>query len=97
MAKSFDIVRKNAPELARRIEARHYFIKKDEVAALIAIDRLLPVLVRCGGGRFTCPIQDLNHFIGIIERNASLPTESAPLGNPFCDYVRDVSIPAGEV
>ena len=92
MAKRFEIVRQKAPELARTIEARHYFITKEEVDALTTIDRLLPVLVRCGNGRFTCPIQDLNHFIGIIETHHF----HGPVG-PGSDYVRDVSIPAGEV
>lgn len=95
MANRFEIVRKTAPDLARSIEARHYFIKKDEVAALIAIDRLLPVLVRCGNGRFTCPIQDLNHFIGIIEAHYNAATFIP--GRSGSDYVRDVSIATGEV
>jgi hypothetical protein len=46
---------------------------------LIAENRLQPVLVRCGGGRFSCPVQDLQHFIDIITREDS-------------DYVRDVSV-----
>jgi hypothetical protein len=95
MAKRFEIVRQKAPELARTIEARHYFITKEEVDALTTIDRLLPVLVRCGNGRFTCPIQDLNHFIGIIEAHYNAAT-FVP-GRSSGDYVRDVSIPAGEV
>lgn len=45
--------------------------------------RLTPLLVRCGGGRFTCPAQDVAHFIGLVERQ------------PGGDYVRDVSIPVG--
>ena len=42
-------------------------------------DRLRPVLVRCGRGRFTCAAQDAEHFIAIIERDGS-------------DYIRDVSL-----
>lgn len=46
---------------------------------LIAEDRLQPVLVRCGGGRFSCPVQDVEHFANIISEEGS-------------DYVRDVSV-----
>lgn len=41
--------------------------------------RLHPCLVRCGCGRFTCGMQDVQHFIDIIEKEGS-------------DYIRDVSI-----
>ena len=37
------------------------------------------ILVRCGNGRFIAPIDQVKHFIDIIEREKS-------------DYVRDVSI-----
>ena len=50
-------------------ESLNDFVKKD---------RLAPVLVRCGGGRFTCPAQDAKHFIRIITEHNE-------------DYVRDVS------
>lgn len=46
---------------------------------LLKEDRLQSVLVRCGGGRFSCPIQDLQHFIDIINKDGT-------------DYVRDVSV-----
>ena len=51
----------------------------EHVAGVKAIKRLQPVLVRCGGGRFSCPVQDLDHFVDII-------------GADGRDYVRDVSI-----
>ena len=50
-------------------ESLNDFVKKDGLA---------PVLVRCGGGRFTCPAQDAKHFIQIITEHGE-------------DYVRDVS------
>jgi hypothetical protein len=56
----------------------------DTDVALIAADpatRLQLLLVRCGGGRFLAPAQDVAHFIDIIEENGR-------------DHVRDVSIPA---
>ena len=48
---------------------------------LKALDRLLPVLVRCGGGRFTCAAQDFEHFMACVIAGG--------------DYVRDVSAPVG--
>lgn len=42
--------------------------------------RLLPILVRCGGTRFTCGLQYLDTMIDMVEKSG--------------DYVRDVSIPA---
>ena len=54
-------------------------LRRDERA------RLWPILVRCGGGRFTCPAQDVNHFVGIIRES----------NEERGDYVRDVSLVAG--
>jgi hypothetical protein len=56
-----------------------FLTQKEDEAKLIAEDRLQLVLVRCGSGRFFCPVQDLQHFIDIITREDS-------------DYVRDVSV-----
>jgi hypothetical protein len=56
-----------------------FLANREDQEKLIAEDRLQPVLVRCGGGRFSCPVQDLQHFIDIITREDS-------------DYVRDVSV-----
>ena len=66
------------------------FLTEPEVAALAADPktRLLWLLVRCNGGRFSCPAQDVKHFIALVERRD--PTDSLPLG----EWVRDVSIPA---
>lgn len=46
---------------------------------LLEEDRLQMVLVRCGSGRFACPIQDLAHFRDIINADGR-------------DYIRDVSV-----
>lgn len=63
-----------------RIMARsHGFMQQDDVAELVKIARLHPVLIRCGSGRFTTPAQDVTHFIDIINRDGA-------------DYVRDVSL-----
>lgn len=59
----------------------HGFLPKPALEKLVKLNRLNPVLVRCGGGRFTCPAQDAQHFIDIITKEGS-------------DYIRDVSIPA---
>ena len=46
--------------------------------------RLLQCVVRCGNGRFVCPLQDVSHFVEIIEREGS-------------DYIRDVSLTSDEL
>jgi hypothetical protein len=56
------------------------FITDADVAELIALDRLCPCLVRCGGVRFTCGAQYLKAMIAMVEKSG--------------DYVRDVSITA---
>ena len=48
---------------------------------LIKLDRLCPVLVRCGACRFTCAAQDCAHLLECIAAGG--------------DYVRDVSFPVG--
>jgi hypothetical protein len=70
--------------IQRAQRERAGFLSEDDVAKIAAdpTTRLTPLLVRCGGGRFTCPAQDVKHFIAIIERTDM-------------DCVRDVSIPAG--
>lgn len=66
--------------LGRFIEARPFgFVRDSDMSELIAIDRLCPLLVRCGGVRFTCGAQYLATMIAMVERAG--------------DYVRDVSIP----
>lgn len=57
------------------------FITEKQLPELIALDRLHPVLVRCGGGRFTCGAQDVEHFLKCVAAGG--------------DYVRDVSLPVG--
>ena len=61
------------------------FLTEADVAAIAAdpATRLTKLLVRCQGGRFLAPAQDVAHFISIIEASG-------------LDHVRDVSLPAGE-
>ena len=62
-------------------QQHHGFIRKEDIPTIINENRFEPLLVRCGGGRFTCPAQNVEHFIEIIGKENS-------------DYVRDVSFPA---
>lgn len=59
------------------------FLRDADMPALIALDRLCQVLVRCGGCRFTCAAQDVKHLIACLESGG--------------DYVRDVSFPVGSM
>src|SRR5881392_2872760 len=59
------------------------FLSEADIPKLIALDRLCPVLVRCGGCRFTCGAQDVQHLMRCVEAGG--------------DYVRDVSFPVGSV
>lgn len=86
-------IRHYKPMLADKIEhEQHGYILDNQVEELKQINRMLLVLVRCGCGRFLCPIQDLQHFIAIIEEHAKLKSEKEK--QPHCgDHIRDVSLP----
>jgi len=91
-----ETIRRVNPTLAHKIQnVQHGFIIAADVPALVEINRLMLVLVRCGCGRFLCPVQDLNHFMGIIEKHAEMvKAHTGELLNANTDYVRDVSLPA---
>lgn len=55
------------------------FFGAHQLREIVAENRLAPCLIRCGGGRLTCPAQDVQHWITIIERDGS-------------DYIRDISL-----
>lgn len=57
-----------------------FITSEADLDAVIAENRLEPVLVRCGGCRFTAPAQDVRHLTKAV----------AAVG----DYVRDLSFPA---
>jgi len=63
----------------KKLKENMGFITEKELSQIINENRLQPMLVRCGGGRFVCPAQDVQHFIDIIQREGT-------------DYIRDVSI-----
>ncbi len=69
--------------LLQEIINQHGFLQEPQLEELVELDRLRPVLIRCSGGRFTCPAQDAKHFIEIIEAT------TVGVG----EYVRDVSLP----
>lgn len=58
-----------------------YITTPDELAELVRIDRLRPVLIRCGGCRMTVGAQDVTHVCKLIKAGG--------------DYVRDISINGG--
>lgn len=65
------------------LKARAYgFISSEELDMVVVENRLHPCLVRCGGGRFVAPAQDVKHFIAIIERDT----------HDQSDYIRDISL-----
>lgn len=68
------------PALANTIKERGGFITSDQMDELNKIIPNQLLLVRCGNGRFLTPLNQLNHFIRIINNEKS-------------DYVRDVSLP----
>lgn len=57
------------------------FLRDTDIAELVKLDRLCQVLVRCGGCRFTCSAQDVEHLEQCIKAGG--------------DYIRDVSFPVG--
>jgi len=65
--------------IADRLKDSYGFVTDLDMPAVVAEDRLYPCLVRCGGGRFKCPAQNVKHFVDIIEADGR-------------DYVRDVSL-----
>lgn len=81
------------PTLAAKIVGQATFLDENDIKEVEKIDRMMLVLVRCGNGRFLCPVQDVQHFISIIEEHSKLKEEKE--GKPFQgDYIRDVSFPA---
>lgn len=86
-------IRRANPRLANKIVSQNGYVLDDDVDALIRVDRLMMVYVRCGCGRFMCSVQDLRHFLTIIKEHSEFKSKRDR--NPMAgDYVRDVSIPA---
>ncbi len=88
---SFSAIQGKNPALAKKVKEQHYFLTVEDCEALEKIDRHTQVLVRCGGGRFTCAVQSVKHFIHIInEHRKEVYNDDIMKGG---DYVRDVSLP----
>ncbi|HLX60308.1 MAG TPA: hypothetical protein VKX17_03400 [Planctomycetota bacterium] len=81
------------------------FLNEETIPAALALateqsDRLTQCVVRCGCGRFVCALQDVAHFIGIIERDFSTLQGAVPISDAAslvalkagADYVRDVAL-----
>lgn len=87
--KDIATIEKHLPEVAVQIRKDGGFMRNVSVKAIAGNPetRLVNMLVRCGNGRFLCPAQDVEHFIGIIDRDRNSKSIDS-------DYVRDVSLPA---
>lgn len=92
------VLAKLGPVLAKRFELKGFFVQDTDIPILIGVDRFIRVLVRCGNGRFFCPVQDVKHFVDIIESHYanSTPNQQMGKGGVQPDYVRDVSLYFGD-
>ena len=48
------------------------FLTDATLPELIKLDRLHPCLVRCGGGRFVCAADQVDHFIKALRARVSI-------------------------
>jgi ribosomal protein S27AE len=65
--------------IAEIVANQYSFLKTGDLEKVVEENRMCMILVRCGNGRFVCPVQDAQHFIDIVDGHGG-------------DYVRDVSI-----
>lgn len=91
LERNFARIQNVNPALAAKIKKQCFFIDANDAVQLEEIDRLMNVLVRCGCGRFTCAVQNLKHFMTIIEEHAKLKSEKTGLPMQG-DYIRDVAL-----
>lgn len=91
MQKSLIKIGRSHPVLADQLRTRGGFLLDEMLPKLVEIDRLMPVLVRCNNGRFTCAVQDVKHFCTIIEEHAEFKAkaEGVELAG---EWVRDISL-----
>ncbi len=85
------------PILHAKIGRQHFCIDTNDLNELIKLDRLTPVLIKCGNGRFTCPAQDVIHWIDIIDSQRKLAEAIIATQKPGSmtietDYVRSVEM-----
>lgn len=74
-------ISRSNPTLANKINGQYGSLTNEDIPEVEKIDRMMMVLVRCGNGRFLCPVQNAIHFCNIIDKEGT-------------DYVRDVSFPS---
>ena len=77
------IFNKGYATLALKLDKQHGFVTNEDISNLTNIDPKLLVLVRCGNGRFTIPLANLNDVVAQIDAKT----------HKQYDYVRDISIP----
>lgn len=71
-------------DIKRIKEENHGFIASDDdLADVVRENRLQPLLVRCGNGRFVCPAQDVETFVRMVNADDQ-------------NYVRDISFPVNQ-
>jgi len=86
-------IRRKNPALANKLIQQGGFVIDVDLPELIQVDPHLPLLVRCGRGRFTCDVSCVSLYVEIISEHAKLKAKET--GKPEVmvgDYVRDVSI-----
>ena len=59
-------------------QENHGFVTVEMVDNILKLNRLEKLLVRTGMGRFVCSVQDVRHYVDMVENSKE-------------DYVRDVS------
>lgn len=88
-------IRAKSMPLAARIIQQGYCLTPSDVKAVVEIDRMMMLLVRCNNSRFETPAQNVEWLTRILEEHYQY-TEKAK-GEPGmlhgADYVRDISIP----
>ena len=83
IVETLNLISRHNPALAATLDERMGFIVASDIPGLMAYDPKLNVLVRCGNGRFQCPVNELAGVVAVITQGQ----------HKKYDYVRDVSIP----
>ncbi len=80
-----DRIEQHDMTLAMQIRHSAFFVSKEQIPKLEAIDRFIQIMIRTNNGRFVCAVQNALHYINIIEASG--------FPKPGSDYVRDISLP----
>jgi beta-lactamase class D len=76
---NYSKIKNERPGLWQAVQSQHGFLNMDQVRAFAEVDRMAQLLIRCGNGRFSTAAQNVEWFVGIIQREGT-------------DYVRDISL-----